>query len=459
MSFTTPYSGGDLFVGIVFGLIALMCFAYWWRAEPERTVFLAAAAVKLLASFLYGLVHVYYYDGICDSLGYHEAGTDYAAMIRYDLLHGTENYLSADRFFWMNGNSTTRFESLCGPVHFVLFDSFLACSFFYALIGLVGQVYLYRVFIVHYPHPYLRRWWQAGLLFFPTLVFWSSGMLKDAMGIYGLGCTVWAAHCLMTRRSYGNLPLLVFGAYVVLLYRAQILPVLFLALLAWLLLPPRAEGGLTIWRLSNLQRILLLVFGLIVVAGITLVDSQNALSELPSQIEHQQRAMANLEGGSNLEAVAPGSSSWLGLIATSPLSLVTTLYRPFPWEAHGVAALFGALENLVLLLLTLRAVLRLLQTGARFRSILQEPLIPTCLVFLVLFGVGIGSATSNLGTVSRYRIPLIPFFAALLIILEWHVLCIRSRPPSPRRVALSLPPMRSATLKSWPQPLQEEAAR
>ena len=186
-----PYSTGDLFVGLAFALMALMFFAYWWRSASEKGVLLTAVAVKLVSALVYGLISIYYYDGISDSLGYHETGMDYSAMIRADLVRGTDNYLSAPLFFWPLGISTKRFESLCGLLHFLLFDSFLACSFFFALMALVGQIYLYRVFIAHYPERRLRLWWQVSVLFFPTLVFWSSGMLKDALGIYGLGCVFW----------------------------------------------------------------------------------------------------------------------------------------------------------------------------------------------------------------------------------------------------------------------------
>jgi hypothetical protein len=35
---------------------------------------------------------------------------------------------------------------------------------------------------------------------------------------------------------------------------------------------------------------------------------------------------------------------------------------------------------------------------------------------VLLFGMAVGLTTTNLGTLSRYRMPLVPFFAALLVL-------------------------------------------
>ncbi|MGH7174030.1 MAG: hypothetical protein ACRELG_27475 [Gemmataceae bacterium] len=442
-----PYSAGDLVVGFVFALMALGFFAFWWRFASEKRVLLTAVVVKLLSSVVSGLISIYYYEGVSDALSYHENGVDYAATIRSDLLRGTDNYLSAGLFFWPSGISTARFESLSGLLHFLLFDSFLACSFFFALMALVGQIYLYRVFIAHYPDRRLRLWWQVSVLFFPTFVFWSSGLLKDTLGIYGLGCAVWGTYRVMDRRIYGGLAMALFGAYVLLLFRAQVLAVLFLALLAPLLVSQRLQVGSMTWQLSGLPRFLLLACGVLGVSMMMMVQSKLDLSELPRAAKDHQQRMAKLSGDSTLDNSEMAGSSWLHLGSSAPLALVITLYRPFLWEARGATALLGALENLVLLLLSVRALLQFLHTGGRFGRLLQEPLFPTCLVFVILFGVGIGVSTPNLGTLSRYRIPLIPFFAALLIIMESHTLRFRERLPSPARTSPSGPPRRLAVLK------------
>ena len=40
-----------------------------------------------------------------------------------------------------------------------------------------------------------------------------------------------------------------------------------------------------------------------------------------------------------------------------------------------------------------------------------------CAVFVLTFAVAVGLSTLNLGTLSRYRIPMMPFFTVLLFVL------------------------------------------
>jgi hypothetical protein len=134
-------------------------------------------------------------------------------------------------------------------------------------------------------------------------------------------------------------------------------------------------------------------------------------------------------GGATIEVFA--SPSWGGLLAATPGALVVSLFRPFAWEAPGVLGLLAAAENTVLLLLTVRAVALLRRRRGALREVLRAPMFLTCLVFVVLFGIGVGASTPNLGTVSRYRVPLLPFFVGMLAIVEFQGMEARRRRERP----------------------------
>jgi hypothetical protein len=63
--------------------------------------------------------------------------------------------------------------------------------------------------------------------------------------------------------------------------------------------------------------------------------------------------------------------------------------------------------------------LALYRAGLRetLSQLVTRPFLGFCAVFVLLFGTGVGLATTNLGTLVRYRMPLIPFFAVLLVTL------------------------------------------
>ena len=48
----------------------------------------------------------------------------------------------------------------------------------------------------------------------------------------------------------------------------------------------------------------------------------------------------------------------------------------------------------------------------------RSPFLFSAVVFCGVFGLGVGLATANLGTMSRYRAPMMPFYVTTLLILR-----------------------------------------
>jgi hypothetical protein len=428
VSIEIPFSPGDFAIGLLFGILLMLFFLWCWRGNPDRDVWIVAFVLKLVASLAYGAIYLYYYEGISDSLTYHKIGVEYAGLLHGDVIEGIAEYPFSHPFLWFSGISTDRFENLCGPVHLLLMDSFIAGSFFFAALGFIGQRCLYCTFRACYPEPRLRLWWYVGILLFPSLVFWSSGMLKDSMGIFGLGLAVWGVHRLLHQRTLSSAIIALLGIYVMALFRAQAIPMLLIALCPWVCAGLRTKDR----RPSVLDW--LIPVGLIasMLAGFLVLpelDSRFSLSQLPESIQRERDVYDVAEGGSTVEQAGMEDLSWSELIVSTPGAIIFTLYRPFVWEASGAVMLIGAVENLVLLLLSMRALILLMRTRSLLGNVVRDPLFWACVLFVLLFAVAIGASTRNMGTVSRYRIPLIPFFAAALVIVECHALRARSGRP------------------------------
>jgi len=76
----------------------------------------------------------------------------------------------------------------------------------------------------------------------------------------------------------------------------------------------------------------------------------------------------------------------------------------------------NAVETTVLTVLFVR-ILFTRNLGNVRRQIADNPFLVFCVVFVIAFGIAVGLASSNLGTLSRYRSPLLPFFVVLLLVL------------------------------------------
>jgi hypothetical protein len=97
--------------------------------------------------------------------------------------------------------------------------------------------------------------------------------------------------------------------------------------------------------------------------------------------------------------------------------VVATLFRPFIWEVNGLTALLSAIEALFFLYLTLNY---FFQRGffTFFRKAFQHPVLIMCFVFSIVFAAAIGSTALNFGSLSRYKIPCLPFYLVMVIVLS-----------------------------------------
>jgi hypothetical protein len=167
------------------------------------------------------------------------------------------------------------------------------------------------------------------------------------------------------------------------------------------------------------------------VSAVSKVESRLSLEALPETISQNSKGYADVEAGSTETGVVTDASVG-ALVKAWPQTVLLTLYRPFLWEARSMLMLLAALENLVLLVFTVRALGQLLTTPQALARAFRSPMWLMCVLFVALFSLGVGASTPNLGSISRYRVPALPFLMAALIIVE-H--CCRVPRPGPRRPA------------------------
>jgi ABC-type uncharacterized transport system permease subunit len=55
-----------------------------------------------------------------------------------------------------------------------------------------------------------------------------------------------------------------------------------------------------------------------------------------------------------------------------------------------------------------------------FKIINKDPNVLFCLIFSLIFAFAVGISSYNFGSLSRYKIPCLPFFAAFIVILLYH---------------------------------------
>jgi hypothetical protein len=311
------------------------------------------------------------------------------------------------------GTATGTMSALAAWSFYLLGPSKYATCIAFAMFSLSGKIAIYRVFRANVD-PGFR--WPAAIatLFIPSFVFWSSGLIKEAVVVAGFGWSLFGLHLWIREgRPVPGWALMMTGAIPMLLIKPYILFPLVLAGGSWYYWARSLKRGRV--RIRPAQFVVAAVLG---VGGIVVLGQyfpEYSLDNFAAQTSSLQQL--GRQGGSAFALSSESPTTLVGQFAYAPAALLTSLFRPFIFEVHNIPSFVNALETTVLTLLFVR-ILFTRNLGNLRRQIAEDPLLVFCLVFVVAFGIAVGLASSNMGTLSRYRSPLLPFFVLLLLALN-----------------------------------------
>ncbi|MEW5739576.1 MAG: hypothetical protein AB1938_11655 [Myxococcota bacterium] len=413
------------------------------HSASEGRLLTLSFAMHLGAGFAQVLVTRYYFKG-GDMMGYWETGVPMADALRSDfgtffpaLVEGffRVEELSAPIEFMPGGGTTQSMSAVAIALLFVLGNSLYASVLLVAVLAYVSKVLIYRAIRNDFPEP-LRPYVQAGATMLPTAVYWSCGLLKEpivmaALGPMLLGLRWFAAG----HRRVLALMMVVGGAIVAAVIKPYVLIALSAAAALFYFWSRLFGSGSAALKPFALVTALALGAGGFVLGNRYFIKSDND-SALKS-LSHQRQAGYGVEGGSNYslegnpqEAAEIRERSLAYELALAPFALVTALFRPILFEARNAVQLANAIEATLLLILFLQ-IFRERRLGGILSAVRKSPALVFCAVFTLALALGTGLATTNMGTLSRYRAPMMPFFFVLLLVLRYERQASRSVPLRP----------------------------
>lgn len=436
---------------VIVGLTLAAVQASRFSREESPLMMLGFAAHVALACVQVSLTRALY--GWGDLFGYTFTGEGLARLLRVDFWQFAPELLKALFHQMPNlpfdipavGSSTGSMVVIATFLAYLTGGSFYTVGLAVAVFGYLGKIALYRAFKASLPVDLHRRLLIA-ITLIPSSIFWSSAMLKEAVAISGLGYLVWGLVRFRSTGSPVGLLQIVIGGTWVALVKAYILFPIMLATGVWMYaLSTGGKGRL-------LRPVPLGAAALVGLGGVALLGKlfpQFAVDNLGEWAAYYQDVGQKVSGGSTYAFGDPTQSGLLGQLAFAPLALVTSLFRPFLFEARSAQVAVNALETAVLLAWWIRVFTR---AGLKevLKAIFRYPLLLFSLTFTLTFAVAVGLTTTNLGTLSRYRMPLVPFFWALLLVVDR--LTAPSRNTSPLQ-ALGFP-RRPDLPRSLPAPAQ-----
>ncbi len=375
-------------------------------------------------------MYTYWYGG-GDALAYHHFGLPIAEALRADfsLFFGdtVDVFFHRDSrlpFFILGGGSTGTMSMVAVWLMFLFGNSIYAASLTVAVASYLAKVLIYRALRAQVPAAF-RRDALFAVCLVPSAVFWTATLLKEPVMMACFGPLFYGLRLLMDGRRFGLAAvMLAIGGGGVALLKPYVLFAFAIAGGLWLIWNRVIRGGGSI-----IVKPAYLVLGVLAMAGASTVldrfmpKSADAQT-LSQQLAYQRRASLYDEGGSNFSLegqrreLGDTEGTSLGAqLALAPVALLTALFRPFLFEARNPMQLANALETTWLLVLLVQLVRRYSVAGL-VRTVVGSPPLVFCAVFTLILALGTGLSTSNMGTLSRYRAPMMPFFVALLLLLR-----------------------------------------
>jgi hypothetical protein len=297
--------------------------------------------------------------------------------------------------------------------YLIFFHSYVAMCFVFSFFALSGCIQLFKLFTHYFPR--MQREVALATLFLPSVCYWSSGFLKDSICLGAVGFLLYSVFNLfvLKKKIVSSLFWGTLSVYFLFTIKVYILLALIPGIGFWLF------GALSS-SIRNIAMRRVAIFLSLIVAGLGALYFVNYLTSDESLAKF---SMDNILESSDYSRQIferhgdEGSSFQLNTSNPALLllnGLVATFFRPFPWEISSAIVAFSAIESLIFLALFLFIIFKKGVAGV-FRRIFESPILILSFSFAVVFAVSVGISTTNFGSLSRYKIPCLPFYLMFIL--------------------------------------------
>jgi hypothetical protein len=325
-------------------------------------------------------------------------------------------YYTSQMHLWDGSSDIIRLSGFLG---LLTFHTYIPNALFFSLFCFSGLWVTYITILGYYPHLYKQLAW--GILLLPSIVFWGSGVMKDPITLGALGWAFYGWHKAFIKKEniISSIAIFAVSAWIISIYKSYVL----------LCFIPAGCIYIFLYYNSKIKNKATRTFAKPVLIFIAIAISYYGITQLAKDSEYNIENLAYkssitygwIKSSSNTNSsvydLGELDGSFEGMLKALPQAINVTLFRPYLWEVRNPFMMLSALESAFFLYLTLSLFYK---GGIRnvFRLISSDPLINFLFIFSVSFAFGAGVSTGNFGTLVRYKIPLIPFYLASIIIMR-----------------------------------------
>ena len=261
--------------------------------------------------------------------------------------------------------------------------------------------------------------WKSFLAAFavPSVIFWSSGILKEAVLIFAIGFFSWNFYKIVIG-EYSHRRLLTILLFV------SILLVVKLYVFAALII---ACAGLIAAKFIERSVLAYLVaFGImmVLVSIVGFINPTYSFIELIVSKQHDFIELSKKVVVRSLIPVQALDHSFWSILKSIPTALLNTFTRPWISDIRGILFIPSVLENILVFLLAFFAIRNKEKLDPN-----KKNFVLFCFTFTIVLFLIIGLTTPIIGAIVRYKIPALPFlvFGLLLCVNNTQITLLKSQ--------------------------------
>lgn len=388
--------------------IFFVAFMVWKRdASALRKFFWPGLIVKLCAGIALGLVYLYYYDQVGDTFSLFQQGSVEASR-------ATNDWIDYLKFLWQyqptQQSRAVFFVKIVSIVSLITFNNYWIASLYFSLFSFLGAWILVKRIVLLLPASILAV--AASFLFFPSVIFWSAGIIKESLSTGALFylSSVFILLWMGTRVAWFEWILVVLAGWILwnlkYYYAAFFFPIVVATLVAKRFIIPRFSV-----KSFSVELLLWLLVMIVPVVLVFFLHPNFRPDQLLMVIVENNNSYMKSSAPSNVIHYDDLDPTVASVLFHAPWALFSGLFRPFILEASTFFKFLVSLENFATLLLTITGMIRLRNLFKATNRLLSVALI----FYIAGLCIFLALSAPNFGTLVRYRIGFYPFLIFLVL--------------------------------------------
>ncbi len=417
----------------IFYSVIFIILIYKWRffrieGFPRKAI-LFVFVLKIISGFVLYFIYTFYYPdrATADIFRYFDDSVyiykvlpenpfDYIRMvtgINCETPHFAHYYLPMKNWYRPFENTLFNDNQIITRLNAFLmlfsFGYYHVHTVFMCFISLTGLTALYKFFIPYFSGKKKELFFAVFLI--PSVVFWTSGVLKEGLLIAGLGLLLYYfGNLIKNPKSLKSILLLVAGLYILIFTKIYILMILVPLIISYFWVGKYAGKPGVIYPVIKYMFV-------IIVSSFIVLNIKQFLPEydILKILVRKQASFINLvhivNSGSimDINILKPDIINFL---SNMPQAFYNTFFRPYFFESSSPLILMAGIENLMIFIICLFSLIFIKTDNIKTNI----NLFLFSLFFVVMTFSMIGLITPVYGAIIRYKVPALPFLLLLCII-------------------------------------------